>query len=145
MQMTDKQGSSMVDQSHNKHIAIIGCGWLGQALVPKLLAQQVYVTATTTNPEKLDLLTSLGGDAQLLSLLATDHGETSGQMCTPEANWLAAVDTMVISIPPKFKQGSMAYPDHVAQLVKLAEQYQAQADHFAEQHGYLPGLSGSSR
>ena len=117
-----------------QHVAIIGCGWVGQALVPALLAQQITVSATTTHPEKLEQLAQLGCQPQLLSLPLTQD---------QAFGWLADVDTMVISITPRFKQGSMAYPDHVASLVKLANQYQIERVILLSSTGVYQGLSGS--
>ena len=43
-----------------------GAGVVGQRLVPQLVARGHQVTATTTNPAKLDLLNQLGADAVVM-------------------------------------------------------------------------------
>ncbi|REL25286.1 hypothetical protein DXX93_01075 [Thalassotalea euphylliae] len=138
-----------------QHVAIIGCGWVGQALVPALLAQQIRVSATTTNPAKLEQLAKLGCQPKLLSLPLTSNQALSSRQGTLASDdgcsaggdealeWLEGVDTMVISITPKFKHGSMAYPDHVASLVKLANQYQIGRVVLLSSTGIYQGLSGT--
>lgn len=139
-----------------QQVAIIGCGWVGQALARELLRMQIDVTATTTNPDKLDTLTALGCNAKQLSLplITSEHNSERSSGCKQglnqelshklisELDWLADIDTMVISITPQFKQGSMAYPDHVAQLVALAQQYHIERVILLSSTGIYQGLAG---
>ncbi|REL34057.1 NAD(P)-binding domain-containing protein [Thalassotalea euphylliae] len=139
-----------------QQVAIIGCGWVGQALARKLLTKNIGVTATTTNPDKIDELTALGCQARLLKLTLAcfdssteTNTETNAKSSSEPSNqslsdleWLADIGTMVICITPQFKQGSMAYPDHVTQLVSLAKQYHIEQVILLSSTGIYQGLAG---
>ena len=51
-----------------------GSGVVGRRLVPQLVARGHQVTATTTNPAKLDLLKSMGADAVVMDGLDAASG-----------------------------------------------------------------------
>lgn len=70
-----------------KSIAIIGCGWLGEALALKLLERGYQVYGTTTSHEKRKRLHSLGIQASLYHL-----GDRNTVL--PET------DVVVLNIPP---------------------------------------------
>ncbi|WP_116015581.1 NAD(P)-binding domain-containing protein [Thalassotalea euphylliae] len=139
-----------------QQVAIIGCGWVGQALARKLLNKNIGVTATTTNPDKIDELTVLGCQARLLKLPLASFGSSTETNVEPSSKsssepsnqsisdneWLADIDTMVICITPQFKQGSMAYPDHVTQLVNLAKQYRIERVILLSSTGIYQELAG---
>ncbi|NMP33548.1 SDR family oxidoreductase [Thalassotalea sp. M1531] len=117
----------------NKHIAIVGCGWVGRALADQLVSQHIKVTATTTSDEKLSELRSLGCIAQKLLL-----PESQSQAF----EWLSGVDTLMISITPRFKRGETNYPEKVAQLVANAEQHGVENIILLSSSGVYNGLVG---
>ncbi|WP_448211728.1 NAD(P)H-binding protein [Colwellia sp. MEBiC06753] len=94
-----------------KHIAIAGCGWLGQALATQLLQQKFKVTATTTSAEKLVNLEALGCYAKLLQLPVENANNSEV---------FNGVDTLIISITPQIRSGQTDYPLKVKQLVSMA-------------------------
>lgn len=97
-----------------QHIGIIGCGWLGQGLVPALLAAKKQVVATTTQPSKLPLIEAIGAQGQLFKLpIDKEQQQTNRVFCC---------DALVIAIPPGIRQGKTDYPDKIKQIVKYAEQ-----------------------
>ena len=82
-----------------KNIAVIGCGWLGLPVAQKLVAQNYTVYGTTTTPEKLDSLQSLGITPQLVDL--NNEGT--------DLSFLSKVDTVFISFPPRLRAGNDNY------------------------------------
>ena len=69
-------------------IAIIGCGWVGRRLVQFLTAKNHQVIATTTSPEKIPELQSLGAEAHLL-----DFGKNFND------DFLKSADAAIFSMP----------------------------------------------
>jgi len=125
----------MINKVKDKHIAIAGCGWVGQALTKELVANHYQVVATTSTPEKLALLTELGATAQILTL--------------PEGNidayqWLTNVDTLIISITPRFKRGEQDYPDKVNELVNMAQYYNVENLIMLSSTGVYDGVKGNA-
>lgn len=94
-------------------VAIIGCGWLGLALVKQLHIEKYRVAVTTQSVDKQKTLKQNNIDAELLSLPVHD----------PKSVVLSAFnqETLVISITPQIRQGRSDYPEKIAQLVEMAE------------------------
>lgn len=63
-------------------VGIIGCGYTGQFLVPKLLAAGHEVVATTTTEAKLDQLRALGAHAECVRLDQAPALKIALQDCT---------------------------------------------------------------
>ncbi|GLX78081.1 NAD(P)-dependent oxidoreductase [Thalassotalea insulae] len=94
-------------------VAIVGCGWLGQALAKDLVKEQIEVVATTQSPEKLAMLAKLGVQAKLFSLPLLQEPD--------QQDLVFNCHTLVIAIPPMIRQGKQDYADKIAQLVNGAE------------------------
>jgi len=97
-------------------VAIIGCGWLGSALVKSLVANQYHVIATTQQVAKLTHIQALGAEAEILSLPFNEAGL--------DKNSVFDCQTLVICITPGIRQGKKDYADKVVQLVQQAEKGQ---------------------
>jgi len=52
----------------NQKISILGCGWLGKALAIELVNKQYELKGSTTSPEKVDLLNSIGINPFLVNI-----------------------------------------------------------------------------
>jgi len=82
-------------------VGILGCGWLGKALAEKLINEGVDVKGTTTSADKLKALKAIGITAYQIQLLKEN---TIG----PLEKFLENVETLVISIPPGYKNSDDA-------------------------------------
>ena len=89
-------------------VGIIGCGWLGSALVKALVEQSYDVIATTQHNEKLPLINKLGAQAEILSLPFSDDNESSAVVFSCE--------TLIICIPPGIRRGKKDYPEKIADM-----------------------------
>jgi nucleoside-diphosphate-sugar epimerase len=81
----------------NKHISIIGCGWLGLPLAKKFIENGYVVKGSTTSVEKLALLKSIGINPYLVSI---DEENIEGDI----ANCLDKSDIAIINIPPGLRK-----------------------------------------
>jgi len=97
-------------------VAIIGCGWLGGALVKALVAKECHVVATTQQVAKLAHIQALGAEAEILSLPFSESDL--------DKNSVFDCQTLVICITPGIRQGKKDYADKVTQLVQQAEKGQ---------------------
>jgi len=97
-------------------VAIIGCGWLGGALVKTLVAKEYHVIATTQQVAKLTHIQALGAEAEILSLPFSE--------ADLDKNSVFDCQTLVICITPGIRQGKKDYADKVTQLVQQAEKGQ---------------------
>ena len=104
-------------------VSIIGCGWLGQALAPVLLAENIQVLASYQSESTLEKLNRLNiPSTQLMLPIATDISEfDSNTEIAGVDKALFQQDVLVIAIPPQLKKGRLDYPLKIQQLVKLAE------------------------
>jgi nucleoside-diphosphate-sugar epimerase len=100
-------------KSEPVRVGIIGCGWLGKALVKALVEQTYYVIATTQQQLKLKSITDLGAQAEILTLPFGDVNENSAAVFCCE--------TLIICIPPGIRKGKKDYPDKIADIIKQAE------------------------
>ena len=78
-------------------ISILGCGWLGLPLAKSLLAKNHELKTSTTSPEKIDNLKSLGLNPHLISLSDKIEGDISG--------FLNDTEILIIDIPPNMSAG----------------------------------------
>lgn len=78
-------------------ISILGCGWLGLPLAKSLLAKNNEIKTSTTSPEKIDNLKSLGLNPHLISLSDKIEGDISG--------FLNDTEILIIDIPPNMSAG----------------------------------------
>ena len=101
------------DSSTNS-VGIIGCGWLGKALAANLLAKNISVLATSSQPENVAKLNQQQIDAQQLSLPANVMKLSQHDVFTKKS--------LVIAITPQYRQGRTDYADKIKQLVDAAEQ-----------------------
>lgn len=81
----------------NKHISIIGCGWLGLPLAKQFIENGYVVKGSTTSVEKLKLLKNYGIEPFLLNI---DEETIEGDI----ANCLDASDIAIINIPPGLRK-----------------------------------------
>ncbi len=104
-------------------VSIVGCGWLGQALAPALLAENIQVLASYQSQSTLDKLNGLNiPSTQLMLPIATDFSELENNADLADVDKaLFQQDVLVIAIPPQLKKGRLDYPLKIQQLVKLAE------------------------
>ena len=87
-----------------------GSGVLGQRLVPQLVARGHQVTATTTSPNKLDLLRALGAEAVMMDGLdAISVGEAVAA-ARPDA----IVHQMTALSMAKYGRPSFRHPERFA-------------------------------
>ncbi len=99
-------------QTNVNKVSIIGCGWLGQPLAVRLLAEGYLVKGSTTSPEKLPALKHLGIEAYVASLSPEPHGE----------HWPELLDVhfLIVDIPPRVsKQGGDFHPQQIGFLTDL--------------------------
>ena len=80
-------------------VSILGCGWYGKALGQALTAKGFTVKGSATSNDKLDSLAALGIEPFLT------HAEATGLSADPT---FFDCDVLVISIPPRFRQGESA-------------------------------------
>lgn len=73
-------------------ISILGCGWLGLPLAKSLLSKSHELKTSTTSPEKIDNLKSLGLNPYLISVSDVIEGDISG--------FLNDTEILIIDIPP---------------------------------------------
>jgi len=117
-------------------VGVVGCGWLGQALVESLIARSYRVVATTQQTEKLALIEKLGAQAEILSL-PLNNGEGDN----------AAVfycQTLVVCITPQFRQGKTDYPQKISQIVKKAERGHVEKIIMISSTAIYDGIFGSA-
>jgi len=101
-------------------ISILGCGWLGLPLAKKLKAQGYAVKGTTTSPEKIETLQSMGIEAFLLYL------DDAAEKKLPDgiASFFEC-DVLIINIPPKVRSTSDTHhPAQIKQIVKAIKDHQ---------------------
>lgn len=97
--------------SSQKHIGIVGCGWLGLALGAKLAAQGWRVEGSTTTEAKLPVLAQAGIVPHLLRLAPE-----------PVGNWaamLAAPLLLVCTPPQRAAHGDAFYVEQMQHLAAL--------------------------
>lgn len=96
-------------------ISILGCGWLGLPLAEHLIMQGYLVKGSTTQPEKLDLLTQKGLEAFLVKLTPT--------LETSDFATFLKSHTLIINIPPGVRfHGEDFHPAQMAHLLPLVDQ-----------------------
>ena len=76
-------------------VSILGCGWFGRALATALIAKGITVKGSTTNSERLQELAALGIKPYLVNFPGEQDNNPDFFDC----------DTLVVSIPPKFRKG----------------------------------------
>lgn len=81
----------------NKHISIIGCGWLGLPLAEHLIKQNHFVKGSTTSKGKLGALKSLGIHGYYVEL--TNEG-VKGDI----EDCLAGSELLIFNIPPGLRR-----------------------------------------
>lgn len=105
--MTDKQ---------IKNISILGAGWLGMPLLELLQKKTYRCKASTTSPEKLANIKTLGAIPYLLELSPKAEGE----------GWqdFLNCDILLINIPPQTRKADLPPDFHPQQIKYLLEQIQ---------------------
>ncbi|WP_316749066.1 SDR family oxidoreductase [Pedobacter gandavensis] len=94
-------------------ISILGCGWYGLALAKRLLAEGYSVKGSTTSPEKVEILSSMGIQPFLLDF--QEQGDTSN----PD---FFNTDILVIAIPPKRNTSEQAsFSGKIQKIARLAQ------------------------
>lgn len=94
----------------NKHISIIGCGWLGFPLAKELIKKGFKVKGTTTSKDKLNLLKQEYIEAY--NLIITSKGITGN---IKES--LLNSDVLVLNIPPGLRRNPNQ--DYVSQIKNI--------------------------
>jgi nucleoside-diphosphate-sugar epimerase len=121
-------------KSEANHIGIIGCGWLGKALVKALIQEKYQVVATTQHKENFTEINELGAKAELLSLPMNKliNSVSSVFRC----------QTLVICIPPGIRKGKKDYPDNIAAIIKQAESCHVKKVILISSTAVYEGISG---
>ena len=114
-------------------VGIIGCGWLGKALLKQLQKNRHQVIATFRSKENQKELIELGAKTELLSLPFSNQSEQHFESLDQ--------DIIVISIPPRLRH-STDYPKHIKQLIDLAEQQKVKHVILISSTAIYNGLSG---
>ncbi|MBB2148431.1 SDR family oxidoreductase [Pedobacter gandavensis] len=97
-------------------ISILGCGWYGLALAKRLVAEGYTVKGSSTSPEKMEILSSLG---ILPYLLNFQEEETAND---PD---FFKTDILVIAIPPKRSSAEQStFLGKVQKIAALAQEQQ---------------------
>lgn len=91
----------------NKHISIIGCGWLGFPLAQSLIKKGFNVKGTTTSKNKLALLRDEKIEAYFLKI-------TQKEILGNVNESLTGSDVLVLNIPPGLRKNPEQ--DYVAQI-----------------------------
>jgi len=98
-------------------LGIVGCGWLGKALIKDLIdldkISPNLILATCQSSESLTVLIDSGVRAEKLRLPDNDD--------TLAMHNVFKQDSIIICIPPQLKHGRADYPQKIQQLVKCAE------------------------
>ncbi|MES2857016.1 MAG: SDR family oxidoreductase [Bdellovibrionota bacterium] len=89
--------------------SLLGCGWVGVPLAQKLITNEVEVWGSTTRPERISLLSSLGIKPCLLRL----DGDSATSSELESVSSFFDTDVLVIGIPPQSALGS---DFHLAQI-----------------------------
>lgn len=100
--------------SSKKSVAIVGCGWLGQALASYLLKANFCVVGTSQSPERLEQISALGAKFEQL-ILPLDNADNSEYQCFDS-------HSLIIAITPQLRSGRTDYHNKVAQIVSKAQQ-----------------------
>ncbi|MBU2905227.1 SDR family oxidoreductase [Arenibacter algicola] len=80
----------------NKKIGILGCGWLGLPLAKSLIHEEHTVFGTTTSESKIEIL-------QKANIVPFTIGLTEKGIEGQIDNFLAALDLLIINVPPKLR------------------------------------------
>ncbi len=93
-----------------KHAAIVGCGWVGQALAERWLARGMQVVGTTTRAERVPELEGLGIRAYCIG------SQTAWDTLPREP------ELLVITVPPgrRHPERIAVYPQRIAELAARA-------------------------
>ena len=120
---------------------IIGCGWLGTALLTKLLElnHQVKVTCQSEHSKQQLLLKTHNIEQLTFPLQADRILEIEARSFKLE---VLNQNIVVICIPPKFRLNS-DYPQHIQQLVHLCELHSVQHVIMISTTSIYTGLSGN--
>lgn len=78
-----------------RKISILGCGWLGMALLKSLIERGFEVNGSTTTARKLKTIKGYGGFPFLLNLDQLDTNDLKA--------FLAGSEVLVVNIPPRRK------------------------------------------
>jgi len=119
-------------------IGIIGAGWVGVALIERMLASsdelKTSIVATGQSQEKVAYLQSLGVQAEKISFPISK--ESTDDVKVFES------DILIILIPPQFKQGKADYPDKIKQIVRMAKKGNVQRIILTSSTAVYGGLLG---
>lgn len=104
-------------------VSIIGCGWLGQALATRLMANKIDVIASYQSKKTQDKLAELAIPATKLILPLSDEVLSADSLdnITNVDVSLFQQPVLIIAIPPQLKKGRVDYPLKIQQLIHLAE------------------------
>ncbi len=126
----------MNDDTSQKTVSILGCGWLGLPLARRLLEEGFRVRGSTTTPEKRKRLEKEGIDPYLLRLDPEVECESCGRF------WEA--DALVLNIPPGRGRDDMEafFPAQVASVIEALEESPVRRLIFASSTSVYPARSG---
>lgn len=96
-----------------KSIAVVGCGWLGLPYAKRMIENAWRVKGTTTQNEKLAMLTNVGIEPYLLNI----HDGT------PIDSTLFDAEYLLINVPPgrTNSEGLKKYPSEINRLLEAAK------------------------
>ena len=122
-------------QTNLNKLSILGCGWLGQPLAVRLLAEGYLVKGSTTSPEKLPLLKHLGIEAYVASLNPEPQGSY-----WPE---LLDVGSLIVDIPPRAsRQGGEFHPQQMEFLADLIKKSSVSKIIYVSSTSVYPEVNG---
>lgn len=115
-------------------VAIIGCGWLGQALATHLLAKNYQVVGTSQSSDTLNKISVLGATAEQLVLPLAENDDKPYQCFN--------CDFLVIAIPPQLRYGNTGYAERISQIVERAKKGKVKQLILINSTAIYGGLSG---
>jgi nucleoside-diphosphate-sugar epimerase len=96
---------------HKPEIGILGCGWLGKATAKVLLDKGYKVRGSTTSGNGLEALKKIGVKPFVVNLKPESLVDNLD-------DFLSGLQTLVIAIPPKFRQGETELLDSFKLMFK---------------------------
>lgn len=106
-----------MSSTSSKHVAILGCGWLGLPLAEQLIGKGYKINGSTTTPGKLEVLRASGIEPYLIQVEAE---EITGDL----TSFLSGVEVLIIDFPPGIRSRSPEdYLKSIEQLVKMIRSF----------------------
>lgn len=102
-------------------VSLLGCGWLGIALAPRLQQEGFHVRGSTTRSNRLGLLSSLDIEP-LLFRIEPEVGAPEAFPADSTAAKFFESETLVIGLPPETSLGPEYHPGQIATILSRVTQ-----------------------